>query len=308
MSEKFVVRYRVPGSTTIKLKVVDRGSTVAQVIALLSAECSDAFDCASLDDVVLDPDDCFDQYYESRDQLFVFSRAGGLRPARDFSAWRSISHFKLILRELEDTRHDHVFRIVVCGPSRSGLTSVIRRFAVDSFFDAQRPTTGVEFYNVAFRVAGTSIKLCVWDVSFRESYLSIARAYFRGAHGVLVAYDMTSRESFRAVGTWMGKLDSIVGRGVCRRLVGNKLDVTERRAVAFEEGAALARRLNVAFSEVSARDGTNVVAVFLALVDAILKRPEGWAAQNPGEVAAEEEEETEGVAAAETSELGCSIA
>jgi hypothetical protein len=101
----------------------------------------------------------------------------------------------------------------------------------------------------------------------------------------------------------MGKLNSIVGRGACKRLIGNKVDLAEMRVVEFEEGA---RRVSVPFSEVSAKQGTNVAVVFLALVDAILKKPEGWAAENPGEAAQAEQVVVDGPAAEEYP-LGCRV-
>jgi Ras-related protein Rab-1A len=163
------------------------------------------------------------------------------------------------------TQPQQVFKLLLIGESRVGKSSIINRFSGDSFTDNTMSTVGVDFKNREMIIDDKPVKLQIWDSAGQERFRSIVTSYYRGAHGVMVVYDTTARESFEKVKDWMAQLDEHAAESACRVLVGNKCDLTSKRAVSAEEGQALAESLGVPFLETSAKTSTNVEAAFVTL-------------------------------------------
>ena len=109
----------------------------------------------------------------------------------------------------------------------------------------------------------------VWDTAGQERFRTITASYYRGSNGIIIVYDVTSRDSFDHVSYWIKEIDRLATPDVCKLLVGNKTDLTEKRVVTTEEGKALANQFGVAFLETSARDNSNVEEMFLQMAKAM---------------------------------------
>lgn len=163
-------------------------------------------------------------------------------------------------------------------------------------------TIGVDFKIRTIDLEGKTIKLQMWDTAGQERFRSINSAYYRGAQGVIIVYDVTSQvrrriagslaairsslswrpltpapvasrqESFNNVKTWLTEVDRYASRDVNKLLVGNKADLKDKRKVSTAEGKAFADELGIPFLETSAKDATNVEQAFFALAGDILKR------------------------------------
>ena len=112
----------------------------------------------------------------------------------------------------------------------------------------------------------------VWDTAGQERFRTITASYYRGSNGIIIVYDVTDRESFDHVSYWVKEIDRLATSDVCRLLVGNKTDLTEKRAVSTEEGKALANQFGIAFLETSARDNSNVDEMFNQMAAAMQKK------------------------------------
>ncbi len=134
------------------------------------------------------------------------------------------------------------------------------------------PTIGVDFKIRTIDVDGKTIKLQIWDTAGQERFKTITSSYYKGAHGIIVTYDITDRESFTAVQTWMGEVERHASDNISRILVGNKCDLEDQRAVSFEEGQELAEHFNVRFLETSAKDSKNVEQAFTLMTREIKNR------------------------------------
>lgn len=134
------------------------------------------------------------------------------------------------------------------------------------------PTIGVDFKIRTIDVDGKTIKLQIWDTAGQERFKTITSSYYKGAHGIIVTYDITDRESFTAVQTWMGEVEKHASDNISRILVGNKCDLEDQRAVSFEEGQELAEHFNVRFLETSAKDSKNVEQAFTLMTREIKNR------------------------------------
>ncbi|OHT09995.1 Ras-related protein RIC1 [Tritrichomonas foetus] len=112
----------------------------------------------------------------------------------------------------------------------------------------------------------------VWDTAGQERFRTITASYYRGSNGIIIVYDVTDRESFDHVSYWMKEIDRLATADVCKLLVGNKADLTEKRAVTTEEGQALANQFGITFVETSAKENTNVEEIFAKMAEAMQKK------------------------------------
>ena len=124
------------------------------------------------------------------------------------------------------------------------------------------PTIGVDFKIRTIEVDGKQIKLQIWDTAGQERFKTITSSYYKGAHGIIVTYDLTDRDTFAKVSEWMTEVDKHAQENISRILVGNKKDLEERREVPYQEGKELADNFNVRFLETSAKESMNVEEAF----------------------------------------------
>ena len=148
------------------------------------------------------------------------------------------------------------------GNSGVGKSCLLLRFADDQFQDNFMPTIGVDF---KIRTLDSDDKVCklqIWDTAGQERFKTITSSYYKGAHGIIVIYDITDRDSFNSVHTWMSEVEKYTNDNITRILVGNKTDLEEKRAVSFEEGQEMANHYCVRFLETSAKECKNVDQAF----------------------------------------------
>ncbi|KAI8380803.1 GTP-binding protein [Blakeslea trispora] len=164
---------------------------------------------------------------------------------------------------LSDDEYDFLFKLVLIGDSGVGKSNLLSRFTTNEFNLESKSTIGVEFATKNIEIEKRSIKAQIWDTSGQERYRAITGAYYRGAVGALVVYDITRRNSFQNVAHWLKELRDHADQNIVIMLVGNKVDLSETsRAVTTEEGAELAEKDGFLFMETSALDATNVDNAF----------------------------------------------
>lgn len=117
-----------------------------------------------------------------------------------------------------------------------------------------------------------AVKLQIWDTAGQERFHTITSSYYHNAHGIVVVYDVSNRESFDAVNHWFSEVDRLAASEVCKLLIGNKSDLTEQRAVSESEGRALAASLGIPFLETSAKNSQNVEAMFISIAKFIYEK------------------------------------
>ena len=121
--------------------------------------------------------------------------------------------------------------------------------------------------------SGKKVKLQIWDTAGQERFRTITTAYYRGAMGILLVYDVTNEQTFLNVKNWMRQIDTHAAENVCRVLIGNKCDVpADQRVVSYEQGKALADEFGVAFFETSAKENLHVDDAFMQITNEIVAR------------------------------------
>ncbi|XP_037090224.1 ras-related protein Rab-3-like [Pollicipes pollicipes] len=172
-------------------------------------------------------------------------------------------------KDAADQNFDYMFKLLIIGNSSVGKTSFLFRYADDSFTSAFVSTVGIDFkVKTVFR-QDKRVKLQIWDTAGQERYRTITTAYYRGAMGFILMYDITNEESFNSVQDWCTQIKTYSWDNAQVILVGNKCDMEDERVISYERGKQLADQLGLEFFETSAKENINVKAVFERLVDII---------------------------------------
>ncbi|CAN6215636.1 unnamed protein product [Urochloa humidicola] len=166
---------------------------------------------------------------------------------------------------------DYVFKIVVIGDSAVGKTQLLGRFTRDEFFLDSKSTIGIEFQTRTVDIARRRVKAQIWDTAGQERYRAVTSAYYRGALGAMLVYDVTRRRTFDHAARWVDELRAHADKSIVVMLIGNKADLATNggRAVAADEAAAFAEEQGLFFSEASALSGENVERAFFRLLEEI---------------------------------------
>ncbi|XP_076915212.1 ras-related protein RABA5b-like [Bidens hawaiensis] len=157
---------------------------------------------------------------------------------------------------------EYLFKIVVIGDSAVGKSNLLSRFARDEFDAHSKATIGVEFQTQVVDIDGKEVKAQVWDTAGQERFRAVTSAYYRGAVGALIVYDISRRTTFDSIKRWLGELNTHCDTAMATMLVGNKSDLENIREVSVEEGKSLAEEEGLFFTETSALDSTNVTTAF----------------------------------------------
>ncbi|KAK1350613.1 RAB GTPase-like [Heracleum sosnowskyi] len=170
-----------------------------------------------------------------------------------------------------NTKIDYVFKIVLIGDSAVGKSQLLSRFAKNEFSVDSKATIGVEFQTKTLVLDKKTVKAQIWDTAGQERYRSVTSAYYRGAVGAMLVYDMTKRQSFDHVAGWLDELRAHADKNIVIMLIGNKCDLGSLRAVPTEDAQELAEREELCFMETSALEATNVETAFLTVLTEIYK-------------------------------------
>ena len=166
--------------------------------------------------------------------------------------------------------YDELYKIVLIGDSGVGKTNLLSRFIHEEFTLESKSTIGVEFATRSIFINNKCIKVQIWDTAGQERFKAITSAYYRGAHGVLLVYDITKRQSFFNTDKWYKEIEQhYEDETISGVLVGNKSDLMYLRDVPSEEGENLAIKYSFSFIETSALDNTNVEDAFIELINNI---------------------------------------
>ncbi|KAL1196621.1 Ras-related protein RABE1d [Cardamine amara subsp. amara] len=169
--------------------------------------------------------------------------------------------------------YDYLIKLLLIGDSGVGKSCLLLRFSDDTFTTSFITTIGIDFKIRTVELDGKRIKLQIWDTAGQERFRTITTAYYRGAMGILLVYDVTDESSFNNIRNWMKNIEQHASDNVNKILVGNKADMDEsKRAVPTAKGQALADEYGIKFFETSAKTNLNVESVFLSIAKDIKQR------------------------------------
>ncbi|XP_065426884.1 ras-related protein Rab-1A-like [Chrysemys picta bellii] len=168
--------------------------------------------------------------------------------------------------------YDYLFKLLLIGDSGVGKSCLLLRFADDNYTDSYISTIGVDFKIRTIELEGKTIKLQIWDTAGQERFRTITSSYYRGAHGIIIVYDVTDQDSFSNMHLWLEEIGRYASENVNKLIVGNKNDLTCKKVVDFTTAKEYADALEVPFLETSAKTATNVEQAFVTMAAEIKNR------------------------------------
>jgi len=169
-------------------------------------------------------------------------------------------------------QYDYLIKLLLIGDSGVGKSCLLLRFSDDSFTPSFITTIGIDFKIKTIELDGKRIKLQIWDTAGQERFRTITTAYYRGAMGILLVYDVTDAKSFDNIRNWIRNIEQHATENVNRILIGNKCDMVDKKAVDTPRGQSLADEYGIKFLETSAKNNINVEEAFITLARDIKKR------------------------------------
>jgi len=186
---------------------------------------------------------------------------------------KAIKHVNIVAAsKMGDTEYDLLVKIVLIGDTGVGKSNLLTRFTRNEFLIDSKSTIGVEFATKNVSVDGKILKAQIWDTAGQERFRAITSAYYKGAVGALVVYDIARQATFENVEVWLKELREHSQPDIVVMLVGNKSDQRNRRKVATEDAFAFAEKYQLAFLETSALDGTGVDDAFRNILSEIYQK------------------------------------
>jgi len=166
----------------------------------------------------------------------------------------------------------YLLKFIIIGDSAVGKSNMLLRYIHDRFNEDFHSTIGVEFGAKNIQIDGKVFRIQIWDTAGQETFRSITRAYYKNSVCAFVVYDISNRATFDNIKSWVEDCKRLSPKTVLMVLVGNKIDLEERREVSYNEGSIFAQKNGMLFFECSAKTGNNVEQIFMESTREIYKR------------------------------------
>ena len=169
--------------------------------------------------------------------------------------------------------YDYLFKILMIGNPFVGKSSMFTQYVDNSYSDLTFSTMGVDFKIKTLKINNKYIKLQLWDTAGQERFKTLTRSYYRGSHGIIIVFDITNRDSFNNIRNWLYEINKY-SENVCNILVGNKIDLDDKREITYKEAKDFADIHNLIYIEVSAKNNINIDNIFEFLSKELIKQTE----------------------------------
>ncbi len=154
------------------------------------------------------------------------------------------------------------YKIIFLGDQGTGKSCILNRFVEDKFDDNYQATIGLDFQSKNVKIDNQDVHLLLYDTAGQEKFRSLIPMYTRDANIIILVYDITRKESFNHIPDWINGLTNVNFDNVIFALVGNKIDLDDKREVNKDEGIKLAQEKKCIFEEVSAKTAENFSELF----------------------------------------------
>ena len=178
------------------------------------------------------------------------------------------------MKESENSQSEMLkFKLIVVGDQNTGKSSILNRFNTNNFDDNYQSTIGLDFSNKNITIHDQDVRLILYDTAGQEKFRSLIPMYIREAQIILLVYDISNRRSFDNIPSWFSEVLNVKNDEAVFSLIGNKIDLSDKREVTYDEGKKLANEKNMFFEEVSAKSGKNIMEFFNnTIFEAIYKK------------------------------------
>ena len=165
---------------------------------------------------------------------------------------------------------ESVYKVLLLGDTNVGKTCFLFKYTDNTFHENHIATIGLDYRVKKIKLKnGKEISLQIWDTAGQDRFRAITKNYYKGAHGIVLIYDITNNQTFENVSKWVNQLHEEVSLNVVIFLAGNKIDLEEKREISYEIGEKLAKELGCTFFEASAKTGVNIHEIFNELAESL---------------------------------------
>jgi small GTP-binding protein len=180
---------------------------------------------------------------------------------------------KITIKEAEASflKEEYKFKIVIVGDSGVGKTNLVKRFIQNTFSSNTLATVGVEFFSNNYYINDKLCKIEMWDTAGQERYKSMTSAYYKGAMGAILVYDVTNQVSFNNIERWYNEIRDFSSKDIQIIMVGNKTDLQDKIIITNEMSQNKSADLEIPVVETSALNASNVKEAFHLLIKEIYK-------------------------------------
>ena len=168
--------------------------------------------------------------------------------------------------------YNYLFKYIIIGDPSVGKSNLLMKFAHNKFTDEYQATIGVEFGAKNIEINQKIYRIQIWDTAGQENFRSITRAYYNNSVCAMIVYDITSRQSFEHIQNWIEDVHNQSPKTITLVLIGNKIDLEDKRVVSFDEGSEIAMKNGMIFMETSAKTGEGVNEIFKKSAEEIEKK------------------------------------
>ena len=170
------------------------------------------------------------------------------------------------------TNYSYLLKYIIIGDPSVGKSNLLMKFANNKFTEEYEATIGVEFGVKNITLDNQIFRIQIWDTAGQENFRSITRAYYKNCVCAMVVYDITNKKSFDNVQNWIKDVITNSPKTVLIILIGNKIDLIDKRQVSFDDGQEFAINQGIIFMETSAKTGDGVEEIFKKSAQEIKKR------------------------------------
>ena len=181
---------------------------------------------------------------------------------------------------MEKESYDLLFKLILIGDSCVGKSNILLKYLKNEFDPNSRATVGVEFGTKNIIINNKKIKIQIWDTAGQERYRSITSAYYKGAKGALIVYDITRKCTFDNIDKWISDLKLNGDKNICIVILGNKSDLNDKREVSKGDGIKKSEMYKTAFLETSALNGDNIGKAFDEIIEQIIQNNKSFFEDN----------------------------
>ena len=168
---------------------------------------------------------------------------------------------------------EYNLKLLSLGETGVGKTSIISMYAENSFFANQEATIGIDFKTKNLKYKNKQFKILIWDTAGQERFRKITNQYYNNADGIFLVYDITQNNTFEQISYWINEINNKIDKNkIGIILIGNKIDINEKRQVSIEQAQKIAECFNIPYIETSASKGENIDECFNLLIEEILKK------------------------------------
>ena len=167
--------------------------------------------------------------------------------------------------------YNYLFKYIIVGDSSVGKSNLLMKFAHNKFTEDYQATIGVEFGAKNIEIEQQIYRVQIWDTAGQENFRSITKAYYKNSVCAMVVYDITNDNSFKHVQNWIEDIRNQSSKTVLIILVGNKIDLEDKRVISYDEGNEFAMKNGIIFGETSAQTGVGIEEIFYKSIKEIIK-------------------------------------